>query len=71
MPSKINKTNAGYVYSVDDADWNVCTDYLYQKIYLSEPHSDEDIDAIADFGRAIVMAVQDMRKDMKQSGGVT
>jgi len=66
MNERIDKTNCGYCYdAAEDADWSVVTDYRHQKIYLSAPYDDEDIDAICDFGKAIAMAVRDMKRDTK------
>ncbi len=59
----IRKKCSGYHYAEDDKDWNVNTDYLNGNIYLSEPANDDDIDAIENYGKAILRAVKDFRKD--------
>ncbi len=59
----IRKKCAGHNYAEDERDWSVNTDYLNGNIYLSEPTDDSDIDAIENYGKAILRAVKDFRKD--------
>ena len=61
----IRKKCVGYNYSGDGEEWSVTTDYINGNIYLSEPHYDDDICAIEQYGRAILRAVKDARKDVK------
>lgn len=65
MAQKILKKVSGYNYSEEHGDWAVDTDYRNGKIYISTPTDEEDLSKIKAFGRAIVMAVQDMQKDCK------
>lgn len=65
MNKKIQKKCGGYEYNCEGSDWSVTTDYIHDKIYLSTPPDDGDLIAIEEFGRAIKMAVADMKKDMK------
>lgn len=62
----IQKKISGYRYDDESESWSVKTDYVHGKIYLSEPHDDGDLVAIKNFGKAIIMAVKDMRKDEKK-----
>ncbi len=59
----IRKKCTGYGYSEDDKEWRVETDYFHGNIYLSEPSDDNDIHAIEQYGKAILKAVKDLRKD--------
>ncbi len=59
----IRKKCAGYYYEVNGEEWSVNTDYQNGKIYLSGPVDDGDIDAIENYGKAILRAVKDGRKD--------
>ena len=61
----VKKKCAGYYYEVDGEDWSVNTDYQNGKIYLSGPVCDDDICAIENYGKAILRAVKDARKDTK------
>lgn len=65
MNKKIRKQCAGYEYTCEDETWSVTTDYINGRIYLSVPEDDDDIDAIENFGAAIIKTVADIRKDMK------
>ena len=65
MNKKSVKRKCGYEYTCEDETWSVTTDYLNEKIYLSVPEDDGDVDTIKHFGIAIGQAVADMRKDMK------
>lgn len=65
MNKKKRKQCAGYVYTYGDDDWSVTTDYINDNIYLSVPNDDADIKSIEEFGKAIIRAVADMKKDMK------
>lgn len=65
MNKKTQKKRCGYEYICENETWFVTTDYINGNIYLSEPISDDDIDEIENFGKAIVKAVADMKKDMK------
>lgn len=56
----------GYHYSIEGEDWSVETDYLNKKIYLSDPYNDGCLSAIENYGRAIVQAAKDMKKDLKE-----
>ena len=59
----VKKKCAGYCYEVDGEDWSVTTDYINGNIYLSEPSNDGDICAIENYGKALLRAVKDVRKD--------
>ena len=59
------KKCSGYHYSEDGGEWSVDTDYINGNIYLSEPNNDGDICAIENYGKAILRAVKDARKDTK------
>jgi hypothetical protein len=61
----IEKTISGFTYKDPDGVWQVQTDFDNEKIYLSPPHDDSDINAIRDFGVAIGRAVKDMKQDAK------
>ena len=61
----IRKKCAGYRYEEDEEDWNVTTDYICEDIYLEEPEEDDDLNAIENYGKAIIRAVKDFRKDVK------
>ncbi len=65
MNKRIRKQCCGYEYICEDETWSVITDYLNEKIYLSVPHDDGDIDVIENFGIAIGRAVADMKKAVK------
>ena len=59
----IRKKCAGYRYEEDEKDWSVTTDYVCENMYLNEPDDNSDIDAIENYGKAIIRAVKDFRKD--------
>ena len=67
MKTKIEKECTGYMYTgVTDNNrqvWSVTTDYINDKIYLSEPSDDQDLGQIKAYGQAIVKAVGDMRRE--------
>ncbi len=65
MVEAIKKKVSGYNYSEEHGDWTVDTDYRNEKIYISAPTNEDDLSEIKNFGRALVKAVQDMRKDCK------
>ena len=66
---KIERECNGYTYtdkSDDDRDcWKVETDYMHSKVYLTPPDDGADLAVITAFGRAIVKACRDMRKETK------
>ncbi len=62
----------GYTYTAEDEDgdspnWSVNTDYINNQIYLTAPTDEEDIEQIELYGKAIVRACKDMKKDMKSN----
>jgi len=61
----IRKKCAGYSYTANGEEWSVNTDYQNGKIYLSGPVDDEFIDSIENYGKAILRAIKDFRKDVK------
>ena len=61
----IRKKCAGYYYyAANEEDWSVNTDYQNGKIYLSGPTDDEATETIENYGKAILRAVKDFRKDV-------
>lgn len=66
MNKKMKVESSGYHYSVGDEDWSVETDYFNGRIYLSGPCDDGDLSAIENYGRAIIQAAKDMKKDLKE-----
>ena len=68
MNKKAEKRSSGYRYFVKDEDWSVETDYFNEIIYLGAPECDGDLSAIKNYGRAIIQAVKDMKKDLKVLG---
>ena len=66
MNKKLKKMLSGYVYSMEGSDWKVETDYQNHKIYLNPPDDDDSFADFKEFGRTIVQAVADMKKDLKK-----
>ncbi len=67
---KIERECVGYEYTAEaDGDrtvWSVTTDYINDKIYLSGP-DDEEMDQMLAYGKAIVKACRDMKREMKDN----
>lgn len=71
MKIELERECGGYTYTAaDDSDrsaWSVTTDYTHGKIYLNEPHDEDDMNQMAAFGRAIVKACRDMKREMRDN----
>ena len=71
MKIAIEKECTGWKYTgendEDRSKWDVMTDYVYGKVYLNSPSDDTDIDQIEAFGRAVVKACKDMRREIKDN----
>ena len=46
----------------DEGEFSVETDYINNKIYLGAAQDDADIDVIEAFAKAVLVAVEDMRR---------
>lgn len=68
---KIERECTGYKYTgaTDDnrENWQVETDYINGKIYYTSPDEDADLKEARAFGRAIVHAVADMKREMNDN----
>ena len=68
---KIERECNGYTYTGENDDdrsnWQVTTDYINSKVYIDMPGEDEELDEIKAFGKAIVKAVADMRRENKDN----
>jgi hypothetical protein len=66
MAVKIEREAVGYKYTdetdSDRSEWDVTTDYINDKIYLEAPDED-DLVAMAAFGKALVKACRDMKAE--------
>lgn len=68
---KIERECTGYVYTCEDdndrSKWSVETDYKNVLIYVTDPAEDCDLEGFVAFGKAIVTAAKDMKREMKDN----